>query len=121
MQPPVCPGAPSSPARPARPPILATVGLPDSPAATCRSHGWVTTTTEKPDSRALPELVEDRWIGFGDGLETSPACSADAVLVSVPKDTALPAKPGCGPAPTGTSPSGTMGDKIKEWLKHIVH
>jgi len=68
-----------------------------------------------------PELVEDRWIGFGDGLETSPACSADAVLVSVPKDTALPAKPGCGPAPTGTSPSGTMGDKIKEWLKHIVH
>src|SRR6185437_10180320 len=25
-----------------------------------------------------PELVEDRWIGFGDGLETTPACSADA-------------------------------------------
>jgi penicillin-binding protein 1B len=68
-----------------------------------------------------PELVEDRWIGFGDGLETSPACSADAVVVSVPKDTALPANPGCGPSSMGTSPSGTMGDKIKEWLKHIVH
>jgi penicillin-binding protein 1B len=68
-----------------------------------------------------PELVEDRWIGFGDGLETSPACSADAVVVSVPKDTALPAKPGCGASSMGTSPSGTMGDKIKEWLKHIVH
>jgi penicillin-binding protein 1B len=68
-----------------------------------------------------PELVEDRWIGFGDGLETSPACSADAVVVSVPKDTALPAKPGCGPSSMGTSPSSTMGDKIKEWLKHIVH
>jgi penicillin-binding protein 1B len=68
-----------------------------------------------------PELVEDRWIGFGDGLETTPACSADAVVVSVPKDTALPTKPGCGISPTGSSPSGTMGDKIKEWLKHIVH
>jgi penicillin-binding protein 1B len=68
-----------------------------------------------------PELVEDRWIGFGDGLETTPACSADAVVVSVPKDAALPAKPGCGPSPAGPSPSGTMGDKIKEWLKHIVH
>jgi penicillin-binding protein 1B len=68
-----------------------------------------------------PELVEDRWIGFGDGLETTPACSADAVDVSVPKDAALPAKPGCGSSTTGTSPSGTMGDKIKEWLKHIVH
>jgi penicillin-binding protein 1B len=68
-----------------------------------------------------PELVEDRWIGFADGLETSPACSTDAVVVSVPKDTVLPAKPGCGPSSMGTSPSGTMGDKIKEWLKHIVH
>src|SRR5260221_2963170 len=68
-----------------------------------------------------PELVEDRWIGFADGLETSPACSTDAVVVSVPKDTALPANPGCGPSSMGNSPSGTMGDKIKEWLKHIVH
>ena len=68
-----------------------------------------------------PEQVEDRWIGFGDGLETSLACSTDAVAVSVPKDTELPAKPGCGPSFTGTSPSNTMGDKIKEWLKHIVH
>jgi penicillin-binding protein 1B len=68
-----------------------------------------------------PELVEDRWIGFGDGLETTPACSADAVLVSVPKGTPLPAKPGCGSAPPGTSPSGSMGDKIKTWFKKIVH
>ena len=32
-----------------------------------------------------PESVEDRWIGYGDGLETAPACSADAVLVAVPE------------------------------------
>ena len=29
-----------------------------------------------------PESVEDRWIGFDDGLETTPACSADAVLIA---------------------------------------
>ena len=68
-----------------------------------------------------PDLVEDRWIDFGDGLETTPTCSADAVVVSVPKDAALPAKPDCGPAAIGTSQSGTRGDKIKAWLKNIVH
>jgi penicillin-binding protein 1B len=68
-----------------------------------------------------PESVEDRWIGFADGLETTAACSADAVLISVPRDTALPAKPGCSSVATGTSRTGTMGDKIKTWLKNIVH
>jgi penicillin-binding protein 1B len=63
-----------------------------------------------------PELVEDRWIGFGDGLETTPACSADAVSVAVPKNTTLPGKPDCN-----SSPPGTATDKIKAWLKHIIH
>jgi penicillin-binding protein 1B len=63
-----------------------------------------------------PELVEDRWIGFSDGLETTPACSADAVAVSLPKDTALPGKPDCK-----SSPPGTASDKIKAWLKNIIH
>jgi len=63
-----------------------------------------------------PELVEDRWIGFGDGLETTPACSPDAVVVAVPKDTALPGKPDCN-----SSPPGTVSDKIKTWLKNIIH
>jgi penicillin-binding protein 1B len=63
-----------------------------------------------------PELVEDRMIGYGDGLETTPACSADAVVVSVPKDTVLPAKPDCI-----SSPHATVGDKIKAWFKNITH
>ena len=63
-----------------------------------------------------PELIEDRWIGFGDGLETTPACSPDAVVIAVPKGTALPGKPGCGP-----SPSGTLTDKIESWVKKIIH
>ena len=63
-----------------------------------------------------PDLVEDRWIGFSDGLETTPACSADAVLIAVPTDTALPGKPGCN-----SSPPGTVSDKIKTWLKNIIH
>jgi penicillin-binding protein 1B len=77
-----------------------------------------------------PELVEDRWIGFGDGLETTPACSADAVAVAVPKDTVLPGKPDCnsssapahgGGSPTPPSPVKAVSDKIKEWLQHIAH
>ena len=63
-----------------------------------------------------PELVEDRWIGYGDGLETTPGCSADAVLVSVPKDTVLPRKPDCIP-----SPPAPVSDKIKAWFKRIIH
>ncbi len=69
-----------------------------------------------------PELVEDRWIAFADGLETTPACSADAVSVSVPKDAVLPANPNCAAAPRAAAPpTDTVGDKIKSWLKKIVH
>jgi penicillin-binding protein 1B len=67
---------------------------------------------------APPEQVEDRWIGFADGLETTPACSADAVAVAVPRGTALPASPGCYPSP---SPPGTLTDKIKAWIKTTIH
>jgi len=65
---------------------------------------------------APPEQVEDRWIGFADGLETTPACSADAVAVAVPRGIALPASPGCY-----SSPPGTLTDKIKAWLKTNIH
>jgi penicillin-binding protein 1B len=68
-----------------------------------------------------PELLEDRWIDFGDGFETTPACSVDAVVISVPKGAALPAKPGCGSLGVAPSPTGTLGDKIKAWFKNIVH
>ena len=72
-----------------------------------------------------PEQVEDRWIGFGDGLETTPGCGAEAVLISVPRGTVLPGKAGCAPSSattaTAPSPTGTVGDKIKEWIKNIVH
>jgi penicillin-binding protein 1B len=64
-----------------------------------------------------PELVEDRWIGFGDGLETTAACSADAVEVAVPTGTALPGKPGCA----ASSPTPTLTDKIKAWFKNTIH
>jgi penicillin-binding protein 1B len=63
-----------------------------------------------------PELTEDRWIGFGDGLETTTACSTDAVAVAVPTGTSLPGKLGCG-----SSPTGTLTDKIKAWLKTTIH
>jgi len=68
-----------------------------------------------------PELVEDRWIGFNDGLETTPACSAEAVVVSVPKGAAIPPQPNCTLSPIKTSPTGTLADKIKAWLKNVVH
>jgi penicillin-binding protein 1B len=70
-----------------------------------------------------PETVEDRWIDFRDGLETTPSCSSDAVVISVPRGTVIPLKPGCTMAP-GTKtpqPTGTLGDKIKAWFKNLVH
>jgi penicillin-binding protein 1B len=64
-----------------------------------------------------PETVEERWIGFNDGLETTATCSADAVEIAVPKDTQLPANPRC----VSTPPKASVGDKVKEWFKSIVH
>ena len=63
-----------------------------------------------------PELVEDRWIGFADGLETTPACSQDAVMVAVPTATSIAVKSGCE-----HSPSGTLTDKIKAWFNNTRH
>jgi penicillin-binding protein 1B len=63
-----------------------------------------------------PDTVEDRWIGFADGLETTPACSADAVVIAVPKDSVLPGNPNCSP-----SQHPSAADKIKAWFKSIVH
>lgn len=63
-----------------------------------------------------PETVEDRWIGFHDGLETTATCSADAVMIAVPKDTQLPVNPSCL-----STPKSTVGEKVKEWFKSIVH
>ena len=65
---------------------------------------------------APAELVEDRWIEFSTGLETTPGCSADAVAVAVPRGTVLPAKPGCG-----ASPGPGVTDKIKSWFRTATH
>ncbi len=63
-----------------------------------------------------PETVEDRWIGFNDGLETTATCGADPVQIAVPRNTQLPGNPSCVSAP---KPS--VGNKVKEWIKSIVH
>lgn len=80
---------------------------------------WADTIASlKPESflPVPPDQTEERWIEFGSGQETTPACSADAVLVAVPAGTALTGKPGCA-----ASPSGTYADKIKEWIRSFVH
>ncbi len=63
-----------------------------------------------------PESVEERWIGFDDGLETTPACAPDAVPVAVPRGTSLPERSGCG-----RSPTSTLGDKIGTWIHGLLH
>jgi len=92
-----------------------------------------------------PEGIEDRWIGFHDGFETTPSCSADAVAIAVPAGTVLPLKPGCGSlasasspsrnssprssvtgsppsaGPARTAPTRTVSDKVKAWFKNIIH
>ena len=68
-----------------------------------------------------PDTVEDRYIDFSDGLETTAQCSADAVLISVPKDTSLAAKPGCTAAATSPSQPAKVSDKIKAWFDKVIH
>ncbi len=67
----------------------------------------------QPDT---PTEVEDRWIEFSTGLATEPRCSADAVLVGVPRGTALAARQGCAqPA------SESVVDRVKSWLQKTLH
>jgi len=70
-----------------------------------------------------PDSTEDRWIGFDDGLETTPACSPGAVLVGVPKNTVLPGNPRCNPSQPASVPSqrSSVGEKIKSWFESIAH
>jgi penicillin-binding protein 1B len=63
-----------------------------------------------------PDSAEDRWIGFDDGLETTPVCSPSAVVIGVPKNTVLPGNPRCN-----RSPPPSVGDKIKSWFDRIAH
>ena len=64
---------------------------------------------------AAPPEVDERWIEFSTGLATSPACSADAVRVAVPRGATLPAKPGCAAA------SESLVDKVKTWLQRTLN
>ncbi len=86
---------------------------------------WVDTLASLKSSSfqpVAPETVEDVWIDFNNGLETTPACSSDAVVVSVPRGTVLPMKPDCKFSPSDkTPPSGTLADKIRAWFKSLVH
>jgi penicillin-binding protein 1B len=63
-----------------------------------------------------PELIENRWIEFSTGLETTPSCSADAVQVAVPKGATLPARPDCA----GVAPDSAL-DRVRTWLDRIFH
>jgi len=86
---------------------------------------WVDTLASLKSSSfqpVAPETVEDVWIDFNNGLQTTPACSSDAVVVSVPRGTVLPIKPDCKLSPSDkTPPGGTLADKIRAWFKSLVH
>jgi penicillin-binding protein 1B len=48
----------------------------------------------------MPETVEDRWIDYYSGLETSPYCNPSAVSLPFEIDYNLGASPGCPPDTT---------------------
>jgi penicillin-binding protein 1B len=57
----------------------------------------ITTTSFEP---LMPESVEDRWIEFYSGLETSPYCSGSAVSMPFELGTVLNPSPSCPPSTT---------------------
>jgi hypothetical protein len=48
----------------------------------------------------MPEAVEDRWIEYYSGLETSPYCSGSAVSMPFEVGTVLNPNPACPPSTT---------------------
>ena len=65
---------------------------------------------------APPAEVEERLIEFSTGLATTQACSRDAVLVALPRGSAVPAKAGCEP---GASES--IVERGKAWIDKLLH
>jgi penicillin-binding protein 1B len=59
-----------------------------------RLMGSISTTSFEP---LLPESVEDRWIDFYSGLETSPYCSGSAVSMPFEVGTVLLPNAACPP------------------------
>jgi penicillin-binding protein 1B len=59
-----------------------------------RLMGSISTTSFEP---LLPESVDDRWIDFYSGLETSPYCSGSAVSMPFEVGTVLTPDPACPP------------------------
>jgi hypothetical protein len=58
----------------------------------------ISTTSFEP---LMPEAVEERWIDYYSGLETSPYCSGSAVSMPFDLGTVLNPNPAC---PPGTTP-----------------
>ena len=62
-----------------------------------RLMGSISTTSFEP---LMPEAVEDRWIEYYSGLETSPYCSGSAVSMPFDVGTVLNPNPACPPSTT---------------------
>jgi penicillin-binding protein 1B len=66
----------------------------------------------------MPESIAEVQIEYPTGLRVAPGCAEDIVVVAVPGDAALPAKPGCGFL---EGPVGTMLDRAQQWLRGLGH
>jgi penicillin-binding protein 1B len=80
-------------------------------AAWSKFMSTITTTSFDP---LMPEGLEDRWIDYYSGLETSPSCDSDAVRLPFRYGTVLPPSLACPPGMAGepdamTSETDTSG------------
>lgn len=78
--------------------------------------GGVAATSWEPP---LPETLEDRWIEYRTGYETTPECSpGDAVQIAVVQGAALPPKPDCAALAPG---AGGIVDRVRNWFDRVTH
>jgi penicillin-binding protein 1B len=74
---------------------------------------------------SLPDGLDERWIEYSTGLETTPECSLDAVLLAFAPGVALPSRPGCAglgapeAAQPGSPPSGIV-ERVKGLLDKVT-
>jgi hypothetical protein len=68
----------------------------------------------------MPEILENRWIEYYTGLETTPECSLDAIQVPIVQGVALPPRADCAALglPAGAQP-GTAASGIVERVKDL--
>jgi len=69
----------------------------------------------------LPESLSEVDIEYPTGLRAARTCATDIVAVAVPRDAAVPPRPGCALPVGAPSQSAGVLERAQQWLRSMAH